>query len=153
MSEYSKLKKYNTWKNSFVNKVENPFWNYIADNINAEDVYILIDIIKPEFIEHKNLIFFKNRFSVDNFNEWMKHTNGDILSVQSVINEIHIYDIFPSEGTEVDDAVFAKIGLFLRDCWDNELKKLYPDKNIIVEYSNTESDYGPTLYVFQKNAI
>jgi hypothetical protein len=151
--DYQKTPKYYNWLNLYIDKPNDSLYEYISQNIDPEDIFIFIDLIYPDFQIYEGLIFFKERFSENAYKTWMKELNGNFNEVQILLNKLCVYDIFGHHSTHVDDFVYEKIGLFLRDNWEQKSKQQFPELKIIVEYSNTDNDYGPTLYLYQENKI
>ena len=140
--------KFTNWVNSYSNEIKYPLYEYISQNIDPEDIFIFIDLVYPDFQIYEGLIFFKDRFSENAYKTWMKELNGDFNEVQILLNKLCVYDIFGNHSTHVDYFIYEKIGKFLRDSWEQKSKRQFPELKIIVEYSNTDNDYGPTLYLY-----
>src|SRR5688500_11843593 len=71
-------------------------WTSIEGNIKLAIGYSFV--FWPDFIEHHDCVFIKNSFSIDNFNNW---TNTEYVKhfaqIESVLNHIHIIDLFSDE--------------------------------------------------------
>jgi hypothetical protein len=70
--------------------------------------------------------------------------------IEKDINRVHIYDIFANCEDDVEDSVFERVGAMLKISWSNYLIREFPHKEIIVEYSNDQREYGPTLTAYQR---
>ena len=149
MQSIENIKKFNSWKNNWDNPSSLGLLNYISFNIHPDDVLILGNLFFPNFIEFDNSIFYSEHFNLNGYNEWRQKLNNDSIAIEKVINHVHVYDIFTNCTDQIDDATFKNIGKLLQLSWSMYLNKVFPDKQIIVMYSDDESEYGPTLTVHQ----
>ncbi len=153
MKSVSKLKKFKEWKEKWEKPDEMDWLSYLSFNCHPEDVLIVGKLFFPEFIERDGLIFLEIKFDEGIYSEWVARLGNDFISIQNVINHVHIYDLFAHCEDDVEDDVFIDICEMLKSTWEIRLKKLYPSISVCVESSFSDQDYGPTLKVYQRKRI
>jgi hypothetical protein len=93
----------------------------------------------PEFIEHDGCVFFKSKFTVDSYNEWMKTCDGDRTAVEVVFNHEHIVDMFgASPDPEPKRDVVIYCGRMLREIWQTKVDAEFRDRRIVVDFNDDE---------------
>lgn len=141
--------KFNNWKNQWGDPSQIGIMDYINFNIHPEDVLILGYLFFPKFIEFDGCVFFQDHFSEENYFSWKERLGNDRVAIEKVINHVHVYDVFANFTTKLEDSIFERIGRLLQLSWSIYLRREFPHKRIIVDYSNDENDYGPIVYVYQ----
>ena len=117
-------------------------------------------IFWPQFREHENCVFLKSHFSVDNFNEWkgsefIKH----YAQIESVINHIHVLDLFPYEKqNDISYEQVKYIGNILTDIYRVKLKAEFPERKFTVSFNGEEPtddliDYQLTFFQQENESI
>jgi hypothetical protein len=144
------IKKFNDWKDEWQDASKINVFDYISSKIHPDDVLILSSLFFPKIIEVNDSIFLEINYNLETYSLWKKELGEDRISLEKMINHVHLYDIFAQCTDDVDNSVFVNIGKTLQYSWINHFKQILPKKEIIVDYINDESEYGPTLYVFQK---
>jgi len=139
-----------TWKNQYPESQDMSVYDYISHNFHPDDVLIISLLFFPKLIEVNGAIFLEHRYTPETYSKWVGEFGNDRQSIEKMINHIHIYDIFGYCTDNVDDSVFEMVGRLLHLSWMSHFKYEYSHFNLVVEYSYVESDYGPTLYVYQK---
>lgn len=61
-----------------------------------------------------------------------------------------LYDNFANSEEDIEDSTFEKIGKTLQASWSNHFRNIFPERKIMVHYQNQESNYGPTLLVYEE---
>ena len=107
----------------------------------------------PEFLKYNDCVFIKSHFTQDNYIKWTKSESVDnFQQIESVINHIHILDLFAWEKQEeinYDQVIY--LGKVLRDIYDLKLKAEFPKRKFIVTFndglkSDDLNDYQLTFY-------
>ena len=143
--DLTSLKDFQLWKNTNGSTFELKDYYY---NTKPEQVIALATFFCPEFIEHEDLIFFKDRFNIDNFNNWKKELS-DRQKIQSTINHIHLADIFLNLGViSFRNIVFLAQKLIYM--WKLQLEDKYPNLKFSVE-TKSDEDGDFIIYFFQNN--
>ncbi|MBL1181578.1 MAG: hypothetical protein HND27_10775 [Bacteroidetes bacterium] len=144
------IKKLNDWKSKWQNVSNVNIFDYISANIHPEDVLILSSLFFPKVIEVNGAIFLEKNYKPETYSLWVEKYGDDILTLEKMINHVHLYDIFAHCTDDIDDSVFENVGKTLQYSWEIYFKYMFPNKEIVVKYTNNENEYGPTLFVFQK---
>ncbi len=143
------LKRYNAWKNSWSDPESITLDSYVSFNIHPEDALITYGVLFQEFIQIDECVFLKKHFDEANYKSWQDKLDNN-AQIEKVINHIHLYDVFANCQDNVEDDIFEalaeKVGYF----WRLRLSNEFPDKNFIVEVSNTDQNYGPEVVFYQK---
>jgi len=150
---YKETVKFNQWKNNYINKDKSHFglFQYIGDVVQPDDLLIIADLIHPKIVWYKECLFFEEKFSQTSVDQWNDYLDGNFTAIQKIINKFPMYDLFLYGSESVSDKVLEKTALFLKSVWGIYFKTITIDKKpVIVKYSNTENDYGPTLCVYQE---
>jgi len=70
----------------------------------------------------------------------METAAGDRSRVESVINHLHILDMFDSEGFEPTEQVVVHVARLLRDMSSCKLQRDFPDRKFRVEIYDGSPD-------------
>ena len=103
----------------------------------------------PDFVIHDDCLFLRPP-DVANYNDWMRQCNGDRTSVESVMNHLHLAEMFGDDGFEPTPEVLAHLGRLLADMWTCKLRREFPERRVKVELSGVGShdllDYEITVH-------
>jgi len=83
------------------------------------------------------------------FSLWLSKYNGDVCAVEKIMNHTHLYDIFAGCSDDVDDVVFEQLAEVVALSWRLVLKDKFPESKFVVDVSNSDQDYGPTVTFYQ----
>jgi hypothetical protein len=126
-------------------------WTSIEGNIKLAIGYSYL--FWPDFIEYDDCVFLKDAFSVENFKEWTKTEYVvHFAQIESVINHIHILDLFTSE--KQDEITYEQIkylGNKIREIYNIKLKSDFPNRKFEVLFNGDEQlenllDYELTFF-------
>ncbi|NEB05005.1 hypothetical protein [Streptomyces sp. SID13726] len=103
----------------------------------------------PETVEYRGGVFLKERFRQENVDDWFAGLGDDRERVESVTNQVKLWDTFANSPLTDDDRLgeeLPQLALALGECWQGVLSARYPDREITVEVSDEEDgSYGPTV--------
>lgn len=129
-------------------------WTSIEGNMNLAIGFSFI--FWPDFIEHNDCVFIKNHFSISNFDNWTKTACvNNYAQIESVMNHIHILDLFSREEIRniitIDQVKF--LGKKICEMYSVKLKSDFPERQFTFTF-NCDKDleldeYEITFY--QKN--
>lgn len=85
------------------------------------------------------------RYEPANFCEWWRQLSGDVAAVESVVNHVHLYDVFDHSDNELPDEVLEDLARVVAKCWKCALGDAYPSRSFEVRLSFGSEDYGPTV--------
>ncbi len=107
----------------------------------------------PNFVEHKGCIFLASHFDEAKFNDWAESTNWNLTAIESVINHLHILDLFPNDSEATKEQIIY-LGGNLKKMWEAKLAFDFPSAQIsvIFDYDKDDPDglLGFEITFFQK---
>lgn len=120
-------------------------WEIIYMQSSLETALHYSEFFFPELIEVEGSVFFKQSFENASEIYWaLKEQKADRTQIEMSVNHFHVWDFFGEHAPHEEAYVhFAKR---LRYIWSTHLKAAYPQRDFQFIYSNSEDDYGPTLY-------
>jgi len=130
--------------------VERPFSlsDLLKQDGNLDLAVAFAQLFWPTFTEIDGCILRKEQYDPDSFQSWMHSTNGDRRQIESVLNHLHIYDLFQNDR-EYSLEVYEYVAEILRRTWRAALSEQFPDRRFIFHYATEPDDYGPTIYFWQ----
>ena len=101
----------------------------------------------PDFVEHDHCVLFAS-VSCENYDDWLRHTNGDRAAVEAVMNHRHILDLFIEQPAT--EAQLRYIGRTLQEIWTAKLKRDFPNRVFEVSFNDLPGlnlvDYQITFF-------
>ena len=82
----------------------------------------------------EDCVFFADRFTKENYDAFMKQTNGDKRAVEVVMNHVHILDIFCNAQPRPNREMAVYVGRVLKDIWQTKLNRDFPKRNVTVSF-------------------
>lgn len=127
-------------------------WIISEGNIKFMIAYSLL--LWPDFVEYDGCVILKNRFNSENFENW-KNTKyvKSYAQIESVLNHIHILDLFGTEKKrdEINYEQIMFLGNKLCEIYSAKLKLDFPKRKFIFEFNGNEKleafdEYEITFY-------
>lgn len=143
------FKKFNAWRDNWVDKSSISIIDYINFNIDPNDLIIIGKLFFPDFVEVDGSVFLKEKYTRENYLMWLKDIE-DPVEIEKVINHVHIYDLFSNTEYDVEEFIFEEVAKILAFSWRLCLDSFFKEKKFNVIYSNTDKDYGPTITFYQQ---
>jgi hypothetical protein len=97
-------------------------------------------IFWPDFLEHDGCIFWRNRFTEENYKGFMAQTKGNKTAVEAVMNHEHILDIFPNPPNKPSREIVLYVGRLLKEIWQAKLDREFPGRRIKVSFPEEFSE-------------
>jgi hypothetical protein len=129
--------------NAFRENVTLRQWISATGNLRAFVGYARL--LWPEFVIHDDCVFEAERFSIANYDGFMRQTGGNKASVEVVMNHAHIVDIFPSRDGEPSRELVLYAGRLLKETWQAKLARDFPDREFTVSFPEGPFD-DPVAY-------
>jgi hypothetical protein len=127
-------------------------WNYLAMVGRYEIAAALSKLFWPDFVEVDGCILLAEQFELQNFKDWQKELLGDRQKIESLINHVHIWDLFLNDPRQdYQLALHEHLAKMLTICWKHALKEAFPDKEFEFYYETEPHEYGPTISFHQKS--
>ncbi len=127
-------------------------WIISEGNVKFTIAYSIL--FWPEFIEIDECVIYKNRFDIDNFENW-KNTEyiKNYAQIESVLNHIHILDLFATDEKkdEVNYEQILFLGNKICEMYLAKLQLEFPEKEFVFEFNGNEKlvafdEYEITFY-------
>lgn len=126
-------------------------WDYLSVRGDFELAAAFTKLFWPDFKNVEDCILLAEQYEQETFQEWKQKLNGDRKQIESVINHVHIYDLFLNTKNEnLDPAIYETIATAMMKCWKCALSEAFPGKKFKIEYETEPEEYGPTLTFFQE---
>lgn len=93
----------------------------------------------PRFVEHDGCVF-RGEVHEQLYKDWMNQTKGNRTSVETVVNHVHILDMFPNVEDPPSREQIRFVGRKLSEMWEAKLKRDFPDSSITVSFCEEDSD-------------
>ena len=130
------------------NGIDLPAWGFAIGRFDHAIAYL--QAFWPDFVEHDGCVF-RYSPSPTTYSDWMRSLDGDRQRVESVMNHLHILDMFDSRDFEPDENVVRHVAAMLKDMWSAKLSQDFPQKQFQVEvHPGTADDllsYEVTFFV------
>ena len=78
---------------------------YVKAHLSVTDMVLLLNLITPSLIEVEGCVLLKDRYSPTRFKEWSVHLDGSIASIESVTNQVNLWDVFNPEDVAEEEAL------------------------------------------------
>ncbi len=129
-------------------------WDFLREAGGLQMCLAFSHLFWPSFVLIKGCVLLERRYEPKNFEKWWQELKGDRKRIESVINHVHLYVLFPADPEMGDtDEPFVELGEILAACWSCALSKAFPERKFDVSVTNDEEDYGPTIHFMQVDAL
>lgn len=117
---------------------------FILSTVTVAEAAAISLLFWPEFIEYRGCVFLKFVFDERVVESWFSKLNGDGKAVESVVNHVHLWDVFAAK-TDAENGVLAELASRLAEMWNAALRLAFPDREFVVAAASGADDYGPTV--------
>lgn len=122
---------------------------FTLSSVSIAEAYTVATLMSPGFIEYRGCILLDiafDAFDTSGVDTWIDHTKGDIQSVESMVNHVHLWDFFNPQSENEDDAL-VDLAHRMATSWKCSACSQFPEKAFTVEFDDGTNDYGPTLSI------
>lgn len=99
----------------------------------------------PIFTEHDGCIF-RGDVNIEIYEQWKEQTKGNKTAIESVMNHIHVLDIFPNVEQPPTREQIIFLGRQMQQMWAAKLRNDFPSLNVVVDFAQ---DCGNDLLEYQ----
>jgi hypothetical protein len=126
-------------------------WDYLSLRGDADLAAAFFKLFWPDFVEVSGCVILQHNYSPDNFTEWMERYSGDRRAVESMINHVHVWDLFLMSPKDVEYAheLYEFLAGALMRGWKSALQHAFPDKHFVFTLRH---GYGPEVSFHQAEA-
>ncbi|HMA35512.1 MAG TPA: hypothetical protein VKY74_13665 [Chloroflexia bacterium] len=144
----SLLPEYQKWKSP---EKELGIWSYVNMRADYDLAAAFSKLFWPDFVEIDQCVLLAEKYDPKRFKEWMQRYDNDFRAVESIVNHVHIYDLFMNSPNEevYSLELFEYLAQVLMRCWKYALADIFPDKQFTFEYKTEPDAYGPTITFYQ----
>ena len=123
-------------------------WSYLNLRADFDLAAAFAKMFWPDFIEIDGCVILQSNYSAEAFAEWMERYDGDGRAVESMLNHVHISDLFLNSPRDVtySEALLEFLAHALMFGWKQALQDKYPDKHFIFTLRH---GYGPEISFHQ----
>lgn len=126
-------------------------WDYLNGRADFSLAAAFSKLFYPEFIVVDGCVLLAEHYDPLNFQEWKNKLNGDGKRIESIINHVHVHDLFLRANDRTSDpSIYEVIGTTMKKCWRCALSEAFPQKKFKITYGTEPDEYGPTLTFYQE---
>ncbi|MGY8768543.1 MAG: hypothetical protein ACKVH8_08970 [Pirellulales bacterium] len=118
---------------------------YLSCMGNYELAIVYAKFYWPNFVEHDGCIF-RGALNIEIYEQWKGETKGNKTAIESVMNHVHILDMFPNVEQPPTRQQIVFIGRQLKEMWTAKLHSDFPNKDVVVDFFD---DCGDDLLEYQ----
>lgn len=144
MTAPDEMPKFVEWSESF-DPPARPI-HYLSQRLSVTDAVLLLNLLAPPLIQVDGCVLLKDRYAPANFEQWSKQLDGASQAIESVINQMNLWDVFdPTDSAE--ESALDDIARTLVAIWPDHARRTFPDLTFGSELTDS---YGPGVTLFQK---
>jgi len=123
-------------------------WNYLGMRADIDLAAAFTRLFWPDLIEVDGCVILRENYSPDNFAEWMEHFEGDRGEVESMLNHVHMYDLFLNapQNVKYPEQLYEYMAKVLLFGWKQVLQATFPGKRFVFTLRH---GYGPEISFHQ----
>ncbi|WFE50001.1 hypothetical protein [Micromonospora sp. WMMD1155] len=118
--------------------------SFLLLNETVPNAAVLAELFWPHFVEYRGGVFLAFLFEEKGVDMWLENLKGDVVSVESVLNHVHLWDFFSPKSKD-EYAGLSKLTERIGTMWREALRVSFPDRSFVVTFTDDPADYGPTL--------
>lgn len=105
-------------------------WSYLNLRADFDLAAAFAKLFWPDFVEVDGCVLLQREYSPEAFAEWMERFDGDRRAVESMLNHVHISDLFLNSRKDVTypGELYDFLAHALMLGWKQVLQDKYPDK-------------------------
>lgn len=138
------LKDFQLWKTA--NSENFSLGDYLFGVSNLETAIVFTKLFWADFLNHEGGIFLADGFTVENYEKWKEELDGDIKSIEKIINLRYVADLLP-DADDISRNNLIYFGQTLADIWESKLTKTFPEKLFLVECDFDKDDLESEITV------
>lgn len=117
----------------------------VAHHVGTEASMLVLDLVSPRFAVERDCVLLPWACTTETLDQWLEQLEGDTRGVETAVNHLHLWDVFPIDELSPDG--FARLGQVLVSGWRSALAEQVPDRAFEVVFSDGDDDYGPTVSI------
>lgn len=145
--DLAKVSNIRRWMDHFDGEIS--LVSYASENVEIHQAVTISMMLWPTFCKIDGCFIWQRSNEeeklVSNVGTWMEQRNGDRSAVESIVNHLHLWDVFDSQGEDGAEEAIEWMASIFEKSWTCALKDQYPDVSFEVTRTGAENDYGPTI--------
>jgi hypothetical protein len=117
---------------------------FVLANITVAEAKSLSMLLWPEFVEYRGHVFLKFLFDEQGVEAWIAKLGDDRKAVESVVNHLHLWDVF-APGSEEERRAVSALCSDMAEMWRAAVSRYFPGRDFLVTLADEPDEYGPTL--------
>jgi hypothetical protein len=116
-------------------------WSYLNLRADFDLAAAFAKLFWPDFVEVDGCVLLQREYSPEAFAELMERYDGDRRAVESLLNHVHITDLFLNSSRDVTypDELYEFLAQTLIYGWKQVLQDKHPEKRFIFTLRHTPS--------------
>jgi hypothetical protein len=114
---------------------------FLGDATDPEIALAVGHLLWPCFVEARGCVLRQDAYSLQNLERWWNELDGDVACIESVVNHLHLWDVFPNYDASAAGVV-SELADLLVHTWSAALATEFSDRGIVVE---RDDHYGPGI--------
>jgi hypothetical protein len=129
------------WSDSFGGGLD--ALDYVGQHVSPTEALAVSEMLWPAFVEHRGCVILRGQFDEALFDDWWSALDGDASRIESVMNHIHLWDVFTDREEPGSDLALERLARAVATSWKAALAVAYPDGRFAVQVDD-DGD-GPTV--------
>jgi hypothetical protein len=123
-------------------------WDYLNLRADFDLAAAFVKLFSPDFLEVDGCILLQRSYTPEAFSEWLERYSGDKSAVESMLNHVHICDLFPNcpKDVEYSEQLYEFLAHALMVGWKSALGEAFPDRRFVFTLRH---GYGPEISFHQ----
>jgi hypothetical protein len=138
------------WNDSFGGDLD--VWSYVRYRDDFAFALALSHVLWPTFVEIQGCILLESSYSKADFRRLWSSVGGNRSAVEALLNEVHLYDIFPG-FEDSDDKLLEDFGHVMVRMWRCALSEQFPGRCLDLVLDVGEDQYGPTISLYSHPSV
>jgi hypothetical protein len=128
--------------------VPQPGWlSFLTHRVGLGGAVVVARLLWPQFSDIEGCVVIDGLRTESEVKNWLESTNGDVSRTESILNTLHLWDVFPNDSlSDVEVAALDELGNVLVASWRAALAEAFPGRAFRVEFAPDGPDYGPTVW-------
>ncbi len=136
------------WRNSYDGSSGLSVFDFIGQTVSVARAVAVGNLIWPRFEEVRGCILLADRHAAVSVDQWWDQLDGDRSGIESVLNHLHLWDVFTTDDDVDDGEAFRELASIMQAGWRSALASAYPGRTFEVTCTGLvadDSEYGPTV--------
>jgi len=118
---------------------------FVGERVGIAGAAAVARLLWPRFVEYRGAVIREEAFNAVFFDQWWTKFSGDIAAIESMVNHLHLWDVFAQCDDEASFEIMDNLLPIIRSCWSAALAEAFPNRRFEVWTANEPDDYGPTI--------